>query len=35
MVWDAVNAPKPKLTKDQYGEIIGEEYPLEKPSVTQ
>ncbi|ABR35510.1 XkdX family protein [Clostridium beijerinckii] len=32
MVWDAVNAPKPKLTKEQYTEITGEEYLTERPS---
>lgn len=32
MMWDAVNAPKPKITKEQYTEITGEEYSTERPS---
>lgn len=30
-VWDAVN--KTKITKEQYAEIIGETYPVERPVV--
>jgi hypothetical protein len=32
MVWDAVNAPKPKITQDQYTQITGDAYPTERPT---
>lgn len=31
MVWDSVNCPKPKITKEQYEEITGEKYEDERP----
>lgn len=32
-VWDAVS--KTKITQEQYEEIIGETYPIERPVIIQ
>lgn len=31
MVWDAVNAPKPKITQEEFTLITGDEYSTERP----
>lgn len=31
-VWDAVNTTIPKISQEQYTEITGDNYPIERPS---